>query len=167
MKTIFVDMDGVLCDFNRKYAEHFEVTPAEMRRSRDHKEVSASWKAFVDRRLFTELDYMPGAERLIEFLNGLKGVRVSILSSSGGFERYRDVQSQKIEWLESHGIKWPPVIVPGRRYKAGFANAWSAIIDDTPDVIDSFKSNGGLAILYTPVQLDYTIKTLDEWLIKP
>ena len=164
MKIIYVDMDGVLCDFTGKYTSRFGMSPSETRRSGERNAINETWSTFVQEGLFTQLDMLPNADRLIDYVNSLKNVRISILSSSGGFEYYRQVHDQKIKWLDSHGINWAPVIVPGRRYKAGFANKTSAIIDDTPDVIESFNRNSGLGILYTPDQLDNTINTLNNWL---
>ena len=38
--------------------------------------------------------------------------------------------------------------MPGRRFKKDYANSNSIIIDDTWDVIENFRQNGGLAILH-------------------
>ena len=49
MKKIFVDMDGVITDFNKKYTEMFGRTPAEVRMDRERKQYSEFWHLFVDR----------------------------------------------------------------------------------------------------------------------
>lgn len=163
MKTVFVDMDGVLTDFNGYYKEIFGKTPAEVRESNDRKEFSAYWDKFIALDGFKHLDYFQGAEELIDFLNR-QPVQLCILSSSGGFKSHREVHAQKICWLRSHGINWPAVIVPGRRYKAGFAGPQSALIDDTADVIESFTKAGGLGILHVPDAKWNTTYTIEQWL---
>jgi len=163
--TIFVDMDGVLSNFTDKFATMFGVTPLQMRQERERKEVSVYWNKFIDARAFAHLSMMPNAVELIEFINKQsKRTRLCILSSSGGFERQREVLEQKTEWLTRHGIMWPTVIVPGRKFKAGFANTHSALIDDTPDVIESFNARGGHGLLHVDQSCDRTIERLDRWL---
>lgn len=163
--TIFVDMDGVLSNFTDKFADMFGITPLQMRQERERKAVSAHWNEFIDRRAFAELDMMPNAEKLIDYINKQsKRARLCILSSSGGFERQRDVLEQKTEWLTEHGIMWPTVIVPGRKFKAGFASTHTALIDDTPDVIESFNARGGRGLLHVDTSCDATIDQLEAWL---
>ena len=156
-------MDGVLTDFNGHYKKMFGVTPSEVRESRDRKEFSSYWELFIEADGFAHLDYFQGARELIDFLNK-QNVQKCILSSSGGMKFHPQVQGQKFRWLHDHGIYWPAVIVPGRRYKAGFANAQTALIDDTTDVIESFTSSGGLGILHVPDAKWNTTYTLEQWL---
>lgn len=163
MKTIFVDMDGVLTDFNSNYKRIIGMTPQEVRESRDRKEYSVYWEKYVTSNGFTDQDWFQGAQELVEFLNK-QDVQKCILSSSGGMKFHNIVQAQKHIWLMDHGIDWPVVIVPGRRYKAGFASTQSALIDDTADVIDSFTSKGGLGILHVADRKWNTTYQIEQWL---
>jgi len=163
MKNIFVDMDGVLCDFEKRYRELFKTTPNEAR-SRSRDEYDKNWNYILDTGYFTDLDYYPGADELINFLNSLKfTAQVCILSSAGGFYRQRDIMEQKLYWLKTHKIDWPAVIVPGKQFKAGFADRNSIIIDDTEVVVTSFIENGGSAIHHK--HAGETIEKLRSWLI--
>ena len=162
MKTIFVDMDGVLCDFDKKYTELFKRTPQEVRSDRENKLYSIHWHEFVDQSAFTSLDWFEGGEKLVEYLKSLDKVQKCILSSAGGFDRHIDVQSQKLYWLHLKDIMWPAVIVPGRRFKSGFASSSAFMIDDTPDVIHSFIDKGGKGIIHT--NADQTIAEIEKWL---
>lgn len=166
MKHIWLDMDGVLCDFQKKYQLLFDVTTQEARKM-DRKKYHQIWDDFVDMRAFATLDWYPGGEELVEYMRTLdpKKIQIGILSSSGGFDRQREVQEQKTEWLSRHFIDWPTVIVPGRRYKAGFARPDSILIDDTPDNITSFVKAGGAAIEHTEWRL--TKPLLEMWLSTP
>lgn len=162
MKKIFVDMDGVLTDFNRKYVDMFDKTPAEVKSSTDRKQYRSHWDQFVEARAFAELEWHEGGEELVEFLNILEDVQLCVLTSAGGFERQREVADQKLEWLQCKGIEWPAVVVPGRRYKSGFATNDAFMIDDTPDVIKGFVENSGHGIVHKNVV--HTINTLHKWL---
>lgn len=152
MKTIFVDMDGVLTNFEKKYIEVCGMSPKDGRDSKTKGVFRDNWNKFIDLDSFKYLDYFPGAEQLISTLDTFNVQKV-ILTSSGGMERHNDVLRQKLDWLQYHGIKWPAVVVPGRRYKAGFAaGSESLLIDDTLDVIESFRARGGMAIHHTDVE---------------
>ena len=149
MKKIFVDMDGVLCDFNKRYTGKFGLSPAEVKADRKNKMYSTHWHTFVDDREFASLAKMANADQLIEILKAIDdSIEICILSSAGGFDRQREVQEQKLKWLETHDIYWPAVIVPGRKYKTGFASSDALIIDDTYDVVESFIKAGGLGVWY-------------------
>ena len=163
MKKIFVDMDGVITDFNKKYTEMFGRTPAEVRADRINKQYSEFWHLFVDRCGFEKLDWHEGGQELICYLEGLKNVQICILTSAGGFDRHPEVQEQKLNWLRERMVDWPAVVVPGRRFKSGFASSDAFMIDDTPDVITGFCDKGGYGILHTDVNL--TIDALSKWLV--
>lgn len=152
MKNIFVDMDGVLCDFHRGYTEMFGSTPTEVRREGGSKYLQL-WNRFVEGEAFTTLPPMPHAEELLDYLSSLdsKKYNICILSSSGGFHKQSVVMSQKAGWLLQNAPQawnWGFVVVPGRRYKAGFADSNSMIIDDTYDVCVDFAAKGGTSIHY-------------------
>lgn len=165
MKTVFVDMDGVLTDFNSNYKKINGMTAQEVRNSCDRKEFSLYWERYIMLNGFASQDWFQGAQELVEFLNK-QDVQKCILSSSGGMKSHNVVQAQKHIWLMDHGITWPVVVVPGRRFKAGFASATTALIDDTADVIESFTSAGGLGILHEPDRKWNSTYQIEEWLKK-
>ena len=121
------------------------------------------WDTFLDADGFTRLPIMPDALQLIDYLDKLdkKQFNICILSSAGGFHRQKEVAKQKIRWLSLHNIHWPVVIVPGRRYKAGFARPDDIIIDDTLDVISDFEYAGGIAIHHKSIEA--TLEQLDDY----
>jgi len=149
MKKIFVDMDGVLSDFSRHYTELFGRSPAEVKKDPDRQLYGQLWDKFLDQQGFANLPWHDGAERLVGYLHSLElgpSAQLCIMTSAGGFHRQREVMRQKVEWLDNKGIGWPAVVVPGRKYKAGFAAADALILDDTYDVCADFQYAGGAAI---------------------
>ena len=165
IEKIYLDMDGVLCDFDKRFQEMFEYHPGTeaLASERDRKNFSPNWKKFVETRQFATLDWFPGGKRLVEYVDSL-GVRVEILSSSGGISNHSEVRDQKVEWLCNAGLNYPVNIVPGRRIKQYYSWHNNVLIDDTLDVIESFNQGTGVAILHKNV--DDTIKELESLLNK-
>jgi hypothetical protein len=74
-----------------------------------------------------------------------------MLTSSGGMKYHTEVTIQKTQWLCERGIEFKINTVPGRKLKAAYATPTTILVDDTPDVIDSFGAAGGIAILHKDV----------------
>lgn len=161
IRKIYLDMDGVLCNFERRYFELYKELPGSMR---DRKEFSKNWDDFVLTEQFKTLDVYPGAIELIEFVNRT-GIEVEILSSSGG-EKYHDiVTEQKKYWLKSVNLTYKPNIVGGRKAKGDlFAAPDCILVDDTSDVIKHFNDKGGIGILHKEV--GNTIKMIEHLINK-
>lgn len=146
MKTLYLDMDGVLCDFNKRYAELFGQSAAD---SRERKEFTDHWTQFVEGDNFAKLDWWPGAQELLEFIDSIPNINIEILSSSGGHKYHREVSEQKERWLREHNITYKRNITPGSRLKGGYARgADTILVDDTDYVIETFIDKGGIGILH-------------------
>lgn len=139
-------MDGVLCDFYKRYHELFNV---DLQNKRSHGEkISLEWNKFVDGKNFETLDWHTGGKELLQYVISLD-IPIEILSSSGGRLHHEDVKKQKKVWLKKHYIDFPANIVPGRKLKSTYAKPDIILIDDTDDVIDGFNMAGGIGILHT------------------
>lgn len=150
VSVIYVDMDGVLCNFEKRYLEKFGVSSSEVRKNMKHL-YSKNWEAFVKDKEFESLDWFIGAKELVEFLNGLPNTK-EILSSTAGDTFYEFIAGQKSKWLDDHGIDWQRNFVPGRKYKKDYARKDALLIDDTMDVVDQFSNAGGVSILHKNVK---------------
>lgn len=153
---IYLDMDGVLCDFEKKYVELYNEFP---KHARERKLFSKNWNNFVETKQFEKLDLFPGALELMKYVNETN-IPVEILSSSGGEKFHSIVEEQKKKWLKDHNIDYKPNIVSGRRGKAKYATPNTILIDDTPEVIKFFEDADGIGILHedygrTKLILDY------------
>jgi hypothetical protein len=88
---------------------------------------------------------MPGAMSGIEFLRKCNAP-TQILSSTANEEKYDAISKQKMIWLQSHGITFNPIFVPGKKHKYKYATPNSIIIDDTRSVIQDWNDAGGIGI---------------------
>ena len=142
---IYLDMDGVIADFDRRYKELYKMLPRE---AEEHKEFDKYFTQFIDGGHFATLDLMPDAMQLINFLRTLK-VPTEILSSSSSEKRDPFVRPQKLDWLKKNNIEFPAVIVPGKRHKKEYSNKNTLLIDDTGVNIDQWRREGGIGILHS------------------
>lgn len=160
---IYLDIDGVLANFDKRYEELFGVAPTEPSKKEAH--FHENWEAFVTGRNFTTLEELPDARQLLDYVFSL-GVPVEILGSSGGKKFHDIVRAQKLEWLSAHGITCPVHIVPGGHLKARYAyGPWYILVDDTPRVIEGFRKAGGTGILHTSAaeSIGQLKKLYSEW----
>ena len=139
---IYLDMDGVIADFVKRYNELYHMDP-DSKEAR--KNFSNRFMNFIRTKQFETLEPMPDTSALIEYLKN-QDVPVEILSSTGRPESHEEVARQKTVWLCNHGISFKGNFVPGKELKKNFATPTSLIIDDTLSVITDWQEAGGLAI---------------------
>lgn len=142
---IYVDMDGVIADFEKRYKEKFKVSPEQ---TRDNKSFGGFFDKFIADKEFATLDMMPDARLLLQFLDTLSEPK-EILSSTASEKWHDNIMPQKKEWLKNHGIQYKANLVPGKKHKYKFATPDSIIIDDTKSVIDDWNKAGGIGIWHT------------------
>lgn len=148
INCIYLDMDGVIANFEKRYLELYGVTP---QKTRSNKEFGGFFDSFIEGNNFVTLELMPDAMDLVRALrNALPPTQ--ILSSTASTKRHEAISKQKIQWLETHGIDFQRNLVPGKELKKRYARTDTLIIDDTESVIDDWRAAGGVAILHKNVQ---------------
>jgi hypothetical protein len=140
---IYLDMDGVLTDFEKRYDELFGVRPSEAQARTSH--FWRFFEEFITTGQFKTLEKHKDADKLLHFVHTL-GVPVEILSSSGGPKHHDCVVAQKEAWLRNNGITYKANIVPGGSKKAELAHPWHILVDDTLHVIEKYRAAGGTAV---------------------
>jgi len=141
ISCIYLDMDGVIANFVKRYKELFKRDPD----SGNRRAFGGNFTHFIATKQFETLEKLPDADLGLEFLRKAN-VPTQMLSSTGRPDNHDDVSKQKMIWLQSHGITFNPIFVPGKELKCKYANPTSIIIDDTKSVIDDWLEAGGIGI---------------------
>jgi hypothetical protein len=141
---IYVDMDGVIANFNKAYKSRFGISPKE---TRERKEFEGYFKEFIKEKGFSTLEPMPDMQLLLQYLNSLP-IEKEILSSTANEECFDELSEQKSFWLDKQGITYKANFVPGKQHKYKWATLNSIIIDDTESVINDWINAGGIGILH-------------------
>jgi len=153
ISCIYLDMDGVIADFEKRYKELYHMDPSQAEKQ---KKYNHFFDEFIKTGQFASLDMMPGAMDGITFLRKLN-VPTQILSSTANGERYDAISKQKMIWLQKHGITFTPNFVAGKRLKQQFASPDKILIDDMESVINQWNDAGGIGILHKDWNTTITI----------
>lgn len=156
MITLYLDMDGVLANFNKRFAE-IQTSEHDHIRFRD---------AVLQFNIFEDLEFMPDAHELLNHVAKLENINVEILTSMGTFDVERGIAAkrQKMAWLAKHGITYKPNFVRTKTEKAQFAGSTSILVDDSIGCIAPYIKHGGHGILH--VNAPDSIRIIDATIYK-
>lgn len=147
---IYVDMDGVLADFQRKMSKLMGEPHDEARYDTDKKYRNQMWKAFHAHRkqggeVWYELHPMPDMPQLWSYI---KKYNPEILSAAG--QSNLNGKDQKERWVQKHlGSSVKVNIVQGAADKQQFAGPNHILIDDKEKALRPWVAAGGIGILHT------------------
>jgi hypothetical protein len=134
-------MDGVLCNFDKAYRA-LDPEKADRKKFRE---------AVFTYKIFEDLEFMPDAQELLNFVSKLEGINIEILTSMGTYDAEQGSQAkyQKMHWLNKHNIPYKPNFVRAKQEKANFAHDRAILVDDSTGCINPFNVKGGHGILHT------------------
>lgn len=134
---LFVDLDGVLCDFEKSVHEIFGKGPKEI-------PLKDMWRKLASmENFYGDLDWMPDGRDL---WGGVKHFNPTILT---GIPMGNWAPKQKRSWCYRN-LGWDvPVITCFAKEKQNHAGPDKILIDDTARNIDQWRAMGGIGILHT------------------
>lgn len=161
MRTIFVDMDGVVADFDtfasdllgRKIGWHeskFDLTKEEW-----------AMLGAVD-RLYYQLPLMPDATKLVAYVKSLSSrVNVQFLTAVPRRTTMPSARDDKQAWVDKYFPGMRMDIGPYSHDKQKWCRPGDILVDDRPSNIQEWADAGGIAI-YHQGDVDATIKRINE-----
>ena len=154
--TLYLDMDGVLADFNKEYTK-FDPNKEDRKKFRS---------AVLDHNIFEKLDFMSDTQELLNHVSRLHGITIEILTSMGthDLQQGNEARRQKQLWLDKWNIPYKANFVRAKPEKAKFATDHSILIDDSVGCISPFIAAGGHGILHS--HASETIRILDSLILQ-
>lgn len=156
--TLYVDMDGVLCDFDGGVKELL----GEPINQNNKKLFWKKLKQMSESELvshWANLDWTTQGKQLWNHVTKFNPI---ILSSPGTSMRSL-IERGKTEWIEKHLSPAPSDIIYETE-KEKYATPTSIIIDDRDKVLDPWRAAGGIGIKYIDGQLSNTLSELSKYL---
>jgi hypothetical protein len=134
-------MDGVLCNFDKAYRS-LRTYAADGKRFR---------AAVMDYQIFEDLEFMPDAQELLNYVSKLDDINIEILTSLGTFDVQQGnaAKYQKMKWLDSKNIPYKANFSRSKEEKSKFAHDRAILVDDSSGCINPFNVKGGHGILHT------------------
>jgi len=155
---IFVDMDGVVADFNKRFFDIADMLPSEFEEKYGKDKF---WDLIADykKEFWSEIPMMWDAKALIDYVKQYPYQMLTAPSSK------KDSLIGKTIWMRMHTNKLfggdrPKVIFRKADNKQEFAAPNKILIDDRAKTIDQWNAKGGIGILHTSAE--NTIKQLKK-----
>lgn len=147
---VYVDMDGVLTDFERRFEQFAGVTPDEFMAQKkiefgEEKADEQFWDLIDNQigvRFWAGMPWMPEGEKLYQYI---KKSKPTILTSPS-----RDDSSRigKGVWVKRNMPNVPIKFGYKASGKAKYAGPNKILIDDREDNVQAWKAAGGIGILF-------------------
>ena len=159
MATIFLDMDGVVADFDG-YAEPIVGfrTPGGVRYDQE------GWALIsANPRLYSELGEMPDAHRLVSEVQQLAKENSMDVKFLSAIPRQNDVPWafwDKIKWVEQYYPGIPVWFGPHSNEKCLHCRPGDILIDDRASNVHEWTTAGGIGILHHDTTIDNTLEIL-------
>lgn len=133
---LYVDLDGVLCDFEKRVHEIFGKSPKEI-------PPKVLWRKLSSiENFYAELDWMPDGK---ELWNSVKHLNPTILT---GIPLGNWAPKQKRSWCYRNLGSTVSVITCFAKEKQMYSGKNKILIDDTSRNIDQWNAMGGIGILH-------------------
>lgn len=153
-RIIFVDLDGVLCDFRGYFKQLFGWVLPKNDVDKFPELDKKMWNdinEYGKSRFFEELPWITGSKSMWSFITD-NFVNIKILSALGKSNNEDDLTRKgKMMWLTKNIPKLREddiLLVANKHKKRHYSKPNDIIIDDTTVVIEEWESKGGIGILF-------------------
>jgi hypothetical protein len=153
--TVYCDMDGVICDFDKRFEQVSGGIPPRTYEEKYGKQ--AFWDLIDNQtgvKFWVGIPWMPNGKQLWDYI---KKYTPTLLSAPS---RNNESRLGKRLWVKNN-IPGTKLVLANAENKQNYANPKSILIDDRPSNIEQWRSKGGIGILF--VSTEQTIKELQEY----
>ncbi len=147
-RIVYVDMDGVICDFDGAFYAMTGISTDNVNDDEMWSQIAAHGKV----RFFSEMPWMSGGKELWSFVND-NFLQVKILTALGRSDASDGGQTSrgKRMWLRTNIPSMQDsdiIMVANRHKKKQYSKPGDIIIDDNQEVIQGWLKKGGIGILH-------------------
>lgn len=142
---IFCDMDGVLCDFDKRFDQFGGMSPQEYESKYGIKEFWELIDNKVGYTFWSKMPWMPDGKQLWSYISKYNPILLSAPSKKSS-SRYG-----KRLWVKEN-IPKTKLILASREKKKNYSRKNRILIDDRPDNIEEWNAGGGIGILHTSTE---------------
>ena len=151
---IYCDMDGVICDFDKRFEQvSGGISP---RQYEDQNGKEAFWDLIDNQtgvKFWVGMPWMPNGKQLWDYI---KKYTPTLLSAPS---RQNESRLGKRLWVRNN-IPGTKLILASAQNKQNYSGTNRILIDDRPSNIEQWKSAGGIGILF--ISTEQTIKELQK-----
>ena len=139
--TLYCDMDGVLCDFEKRFKDLTGLSPNAYR---DKNGLDQFWKVIDNDgvRFWVGIPWMPDGKKLYEYIKPNLYALLSAPSSDNSSRLGKRLWVKK----NTPGTK---LILASAKNKQDYSEEGAILIDDRVDTIREWNTGGGIGILHT------------------
>lgn len=140
---IYLDMDGVLADFEKGVKDVCRFLPTS-------KNEKIMWELLsMEDHFYYSLSFMPGAKEAFRILYKKYGNSLEILSAiPKPNKNIKNTEVDKRNWIRDKLSPEVKVNIVYREDKINFCSPDSILIDDREDTVNSWIQNGGIGIVH-------------------
>jgi 5'(3')-deoxyribonucleotidase len=161
MRKIFLDMDGVVADFDTFAEELLKRKIGWGDTTQDLTDEEWVRLASVD-RLYYQLPLMPDATKLVAYVKSLSTrFQIGFLTAIPRRTTIPSAQADKQAWVDKYFPGMRMDIGPFSHDKHKWCSPGDILVDDRPSNIREWNAVGGIAIYHTG-DVNATIKRLNE-----
>ena len=160
MRTIFLDMDGVVADFDT-FVSGLLGRPIGWHNSKGDLSIEEWAKISAVDRLYYHLPLMPDATKLVAYVKSLSTrFNVQFLTAIPRRTTVPTARDDKQAWVDKYFPGMRMDIGPYSHDKQKWCMPGDILIDDRPSNIEEWRRAGGFAIFHQG-DVDETIKILN------
>jgi 5'(3')-deoxyribonucleotidase len=167
MPTIYLDMDGVLADFNTAARKHFNASREEQAAADAAGRWSKERWATIrnQKHFYRDLPPMPQADNLLELARRFRdelGWELRILTAIPHNNDMPEVFQDKFDWVQEYCVDIRVHFGPYSRDKQYHAEPGDILVDDRASNCAEWRQAGGIAVRVLSTDYQAALDELDS-----